>query len=91
VPLLGTYSSVDRAENTKQFELRSFYDTVHIDEKWFYLQEGNRKIMLCEDEPTPYRSCKHKKRIAKVMFIAAQVRPRYDFNRKCTWDGKLVC
>lgn len=41
-------------------------DTVHIDEKWFYLTKPSQKCYLGSDEQLPYRSCKSKRFITKV-------------------------
>ncbi|ETV64386.1 hypothetical protein H257_18710 [Aphanomyces astaci] len=65
-------------------------DCVHIDEKWFYLTEVNRRYYyLWHDEATPVRKCKPKRHIIKVMFLAAVARPRFDHARKTMWDGKV--
>ncbi|KAI5410613.1 hypothetical protein KIW84_055943 [Lathyrus oleraceus] len=42
------------------------------------------------DEDEPYRTCKSKNFIAKVMFLVAQTRPRFDSEEKETFSGKLV-
>lgn len=65
------------------------YDYIHIDEKWFYLTSVKRSYYLCLDEDMPHRTCKSKRYITKVMFMAAVARPRWDSNNVCTFDGKL--
>lgn len=42
------------------------YDTVHIDEKWFYLTKVKNTYYLCLDEEVPHRTCKSKRFITKV-------------------------
>ncbi|DAZ93780.1 TPA: hypothetical protein N0F65_008047 [Lagenidium giganteum] len=57
------------------------YDTVHVDEKWCYIQKVSSTFILTEDEDTPHISCPNKRYITKVMFLAAVARPRYDYKR----------
>nr|GME01584.1 Transposase, Tc1-like protein [Ipomoea batatas]GME17943.1 Transposase, Tc1-like protein [Ipomoea batatas]GME18569.1 Transposase, Tc1-like protein [Ipomoea batatas] len=65
------------------------YDRVHIDEKWFFLSKSSQKYYLLPDEDEPYRTCKSKKFIAKVMFLCAVARPRFDSGRNEMFDGKI--
>ena len=68
---------------------RSFspgYDTVHLDEKWFYLMKDGRKIRMFPDEAMPNPpKCRHKSHIPKVMYICVVGRPRPDKN----FDGLI--
>ncbi|XP_070009939.1 uncharacterized protein [Nicotiana sylvestris] len=54
------------------------FNYVHIDEKWFFLSKKSEKFYLLpeEQEPNPYRSCKSKNFITKVMFMVVVARPR---------------
>lgn len=65
------------------------YDYVHIDEKWFYLTQSKRSYYVLLDEQEPQRSCKSKRFITKVMFMAAVARPRFDYAKKQYFDGKV--
>ena len=65
------------------------FNYVHIDEKWFYLTKIKQSYYLTEDEEKPERSCKSKRYITKVMFMAAVGRPQYDAHRKRYFDGKI--
>jgi hypothetical protein len=65
------------------------YDKVHIDEKWFFLSKDGKKYILVDGEEAPERTVKHKKYMAKVMFLCAVARPRWDTHKHCMWDGKL--
>jgi hypothetical protein len=56
------------------------FDTVHIDEKWFYLDKAKRKTYLAENEEIPYRQQKNKQFVEKVMFLCAVARPRKENN-----------
>ncbi len=65
------------------------FDFVHIDEKWFYLTKGSEKYYLLPDEAEPMRSCKSKRFITKVMFLAAVGRPRNDSASGIEFSGKI--
>ncbi|KAH9147051.1 hypothetical protein AeRB84_009242 [Aphanomyces euteiches] len=67
----------------------SMYDTVHVDEKWFYLTKVNGKYYVYDDEDLPTRHVRSKRLMTKVMFLAAVARPRYDYKRREMFDGKL--
>ncbi|ETV78282.1 hypothetical protein H257_07874 [Aphanomyces astaci] len=64
-------------------------DTVHIDEKWFYVTKQNRRYYLWSDKAVPTRKCRSKMDIMKVMFLTAVARPRYDARNKRMWDGRI--
>lgn len=64
-------------------------EEVHVDEKWFFVDQIDEKFYLLPDEDTPYRSCKHKRHIEKVMFGAAVARPRQNSETGEWWDGKV--
>ena len=71
-----------------QFE--GFYNDVHVDEKWFELSEVSQKVILAKGEPPPYRACKSKKFMPKIMFLCANARPRFHPETgECLFDGKL--
>ncbi|ETP39280.1 hypothetical protein F442_13243 [Phytophthora nicotianae P10297] len=65
------------------------YDTVHVDEKWFYVKKIGQKVYLltgqdgtpCEDAPVQF--VQSKRHILMVMFLCAVARPRGN------WDGKV--
>jgi hypothetical protein len=71
-----------------RYVFRAGYDEVHIDEKWFYITQINKRFYLAHDEPPPKRGCKHKSHITKVMFLCAVARPRFAGDM-CTFDGKI--
>lgn len=62
---------------------------VHIDEKWFYITRSADRYYLLPDEEDPYRSCKSKRFITKVMFMCAVARPQFVENGETIFDGKL--
>lgn len=67
------------------------FNFVHIDEKWFFLSKKSERYYLLpeEQEPNPYRACKSKNFITKVMFMAAVARPRYDEDGVEYFSGKI--
>jgi hypothetical protein len=72
----------------------TFYNEVHVDEKWFYLvvQDGGRYYLVTADEvPPPTISVQHKRHITKVMFLCALLaRPRYNNTTRQWFDGLLI-
>lgn len=65
------------------------YNYVHIDEKWFYMTKAKRSYYVSLNEIISARSCKSKRFILKVMFMAAVARPKYDPASQRYFDGKL--
>ena len=51
-------------------------DVVHIDEKWFYMNQNTRRYYLGLTEEEPERKVKSKRYGVKVMFLVAVARPR---------------
>ena len=62
---------------------------IHIDEKWFYITREKERYIIVEGESIPERKVKSKRFIAKVMFLAAFARPRFDPTTGGMWDGKV--
>ncbi|XP_042003778.1 uncharacterized protein LOC121752748 [Salvia splendens] len=71
-------------------QFQSMHNVVHIDEKWFYMTKVSDRYYLLPDEDEPYRSCKSKRYITKVMFMCAVSRPQFDANGQATYDGQVV-
>lgn len=57
---------------------KSMHNTIHIDEKWFYMTKKSKNYYLLPEEDEPHGTCKSKKIIAKVIFLVALTRPRFD-------------
>ena len=68
-----------------------FNNLIHIDEKWFYMNQISRKIYQSPTEKEPISIFKNKSFIRKVMFLVAVEKPRQDHGRKVLLDGKLGC
>jgi hypothetical protein len=73
-----------------EYRFKGVYDTVHLDEKWFFMTEATLRVYLAQEETAPVRAIRHKGHIVKVMFLAALARPRFDSDG-CTFDGKIGC
>ncbi|KAE8807288.1 transposon mariner sub-class [Hordeum vulgare] len=65
------------------------FNTVHIDEKWFYRIKKKENVYLSHREEAPQRETKNKGHIQKTMFLSAMARPRYDAQGNCIFDGKI--
>ena len=65
---------------------------IHVDEKWFFVQELQQKVryLPCEERPKE-RTVIHKSHIEKVMFLAAIGRPEtFEVDGILHhWDGKI--
>ncbi|KAF7136472.1 hypothetical protein RHSIM_Rhsim08G0101000 [Rhododendron simsii] len=68
-------SMVEPSSLQSQPMFKRMYNYVHIDEKWFFLSKGAERYYLLPAEKEPHRTCKSKKFITKVMFLAAVARP----------------
>lgn len=64
-------------------------NVVHRDEKWFFLSKEAERYYLLPEECEPYRTCKSKRFIPKIMFLAAVARPRIDQCRNEEFSGKI--
>jgi hypothetical protein len=51
------------------------YDTIYLDEKWFYECPVKKRYYLCNDEEVPVEYKRNKQHLTKVMFISAVARP----------------
>lgn len=71
------------------FKFKTMENTIHIDEKWFYITRSSHRFYLTPGEAEPHRSCKSKKFITKVMFMCAVCRPQFDDNGSVLFDGKI--
>ncbi|XP_060211797.1 uncharacterized protein LOC132639362 [Lycium barbarum] len=58
---------------------KNMFNIVHIDEKWFYMTKKSQCYYLLSD----------KNFIAKVMFLIALARPRFDDEGKELFSGKI--
>ncbi|XP_031112047.1 uncharacterized protein LOC116016020 [Ipomoea triloba] len=82
-------SMIDSSSSHNNPSFIDMYDRIHIDEKWFFLSRTSQKYYLLPEEDEPYRTCKSKKFITKVMFLCAVARPRFDLERNEMFDGKI--
>ncbi|XP_057808844.1 uncharacterized protein LOC131023317 [Salvia miltiorrhiza] len=73
----------------KKIKFRDMHNTVHIDEKWFYITRGSHRYYLALGKPEPHRTCKNKKFITKIMFMCAVTRPLIADDGTILFDGKI--
>ncbi|XP_059627408.1 uncharacterized protein LOC132270231 [Cornus florida] len=67
----------------------NMYNFVHIDEKWFFMSKEAEKYYLLPEEVEPLCTCRNKRFITKVMFLAAVARLRFDMHRNKEFSGKI--
>ncbi|XP_042009191.1 uncharacterized protein LOC121757765 [Salvia splendens] len=75
--------------NAGRVQFESMHNVVHIDEKWFYMTKTSDRYYLLPDEVEPYKACKSKRFITKVMFMCAVSRPVFGLDGLTKFDGKL--
>jgi hypothetical protein len=86
-------SKIDRntINGVTRLKYKTFYNEVHVDEKWFFLVQYGGRYYLTADEVVPPRtiSVQHKSHITKVMFLCALARPRYNNTTRQWFDGLI--
>ncbi|XP_057803540.1 uncharacterized protein LOC131018859 [Salvia miltiorrhiza] len=70
-------------------KFKAMDNTIHIDEKWFYITKTAHRFYLTPAEGDPHRTCKSKSFIKKVMFVCAVCRPIFSDAGECLFDGKI--
>ena len=75
--------------NISDKEYDDFLNSIHVDEKWFFLTEEDWKVYLTPGEKQPRRTTSHKSHILKIMFLCAVARPRFNAAGECIFDGKI--
>ena len=71
---------------------KSQLDTVHLNEKLFYVTDESETYYQYPLEGSPKKKGKSKRFIIKCMFLAAIARPRYNHHiLRLGGMGKLVC
>ncbi|KAH6800736.1 hypothetical protein C2S52_001200 [Perilla frutescens var. hirtella] len=84
-----TLEALELDRNANILTFKSMYNTVHIDEKWFYMKKETHRFYLTPEEAEPHRSCKSKKFISKIMFMCAVSRPLLAADGSALFDGKI--
>ncbi|KAL4564074.1 hypothetical protein LXL04_028124 [Taraxacum kok-saghyz] len=82
-------SMITRPLSNSNPTFHDMFNVVHIDEKWFYISKSSKRYYLVPGEDEPSRTCKSKKFITKVMFLAAVARPRFDAFGNEIFSGKI--
>ena len=67
--------------DAEQNKYNGFYNSVHIDEKWFFISEDVLRVYIATDEIPPERYAQNRNHLIKVMFLCALARPRFDDRR----------
>ena len=66
---------------SQDHHFHGFYDSIHLDEKWFFLREKQLRLYMATDEEQgPERFIKNKDHITNVMFLCAIACLHYDNN-----------
>ncbi|XP_042035364.1 uncharacterized protein LOC121781707 [Salvia splendens] len=81
---------VQHVVNNGMLKYHSMHNVVHIDEKWFFVTKTTDRYYLLPDEEEPYRACKSKRFITKVMFMCAVCRPYFGDSGNVIFDGKIA-
>ncbi|XP_021737322.1 uncharacterized protein LOC110703854 [Chenopodium quinoa] len=63
-------------------------ETIHINEKWFWLNPKTRRFYLLSKEENPYMCQQSIRFKIKAMFMAVVGKPLYDANKNLLHDGK---
>ena len=71
--------------------IHAFNNLIHIDDKWFYMNQISSKVYQTLTEKDPIHRCNNKRFICKVMFLVDLSQTRHDHGRKVFFEGKLVC
>ncbi|KAG2764654.1 hypothetical protein Pcac1_g23823 [Phytophthora cactorum] len=69
----------------------NMHDTIHVDEKLFYLTAVRRRYYLLPGEEAPHRQVHSKRFITKVMMLAAVERPRWNTASGPSSFRSLLC
>ncbi|RQM11027.1 hypothetical protein B5M09_012815 [Aphanomyces astaci] len=69
--------------------INAMYDTVNVDEKWFFITRLQRKVIGAPGEKIKQRTCRSKRHLLKVMFPSAVARTRWDDSKQEWFDGKI--
>ncbi|XP_042039639.1 uncharacterized protein LOC121785321 [Salvia splendens] len=76
--------------NACRVQFESMHNVVHNDEKWFYMTKTSDRYYLLPDEVEPYRACKSKRFITKVMFMCAVTQRKSKNRAKGTLETKPI-
>ena len=49
--------------------IHHFYDSVHIDEKWFFISEKQLRVYLAPDKEIPEPNAQNRDHLIKDMFL----------------------
>lgn len=82
--------NLKQASLNTNLEFDDMFDVVHIDEKWFFQTKESERYYLLPEKTDHVQTCKSKRFITKILFLAAVARPRFDDDDNNTqFDGKI--
>ena len=84
-----TIESIELDRILNKIRFKNMYNTIHVDEKWFYMTKGTQRFYLAPGEQEPHRTCQNKQFISKIMFMCAVSRPLFGVNGEVLFDGKI--
>ena len=75
------FFAVTKLNQVNDHHFHPFYDSVHVDAKWFFISEKTLRVSCMYAQ--------NRDHLIKVMFLCAIARPRYDAAGECIFDGKI--
>ncbi|XP_021740067.1 uncharacterized protein LOC110706452 [Chenopodium quinoa] len=81
-------SHINPVEGNQDPSFEDMSYSIHIDEKWFYLNPDKRRFYLLPSEEDPYMAQQSRRFKLKAMFMAIIGKPLYDINGELLHDGK---
>lgn len=70
------------------YRFNSMNDTIHIDEKLFFISKKRKSYYPTDNEEVPHFAVPNVNHITKVLFLVAAGRPRYDPHSR--WEAGFL-
>jgi hypothetical protein len=67
--------AVTKLNQVNKHHFHSFYDSVHVDEKWFFISEKALRVTCIPGEKVPESYAQNRDHLIKVVFLCAIARP----------------
>jgi hypothetical protein len=81
--------AVTKVNQVNNHHFHPFYDSVHVNEKWFFISEKTLRVYCIPGEKVPERYAQNRDHLIKVTFLCAFAQPRYDAAGERMFDGKI--
>ena len=98
-PLLNDKNKLDRLifclsscildDEGINFRFNDMSNSVHIDEKLFYLTRTQQTYYLTPGEEEPHREIQSKRYVPKIMFMCAMTKPLFSNDGELIFGGKI--